>query len=205
MVIPSCCHVSSNFLAVVMVALYDQLRWVFMKFLVKGKIIWTFALKSPSKNFRCSTFKDPSNDWLDNWCRKALSNSSHVFQNIKDFIFQFWSCFQNWKVCTYGSSPSCYSFFQMWFELSSWCEPFIKRSSIQFFISTTNFSWFSMEGFQVVKIISEITMFFHNCKNGRSKVWCKLVNVSTLCLSSLCWFGVLILLSFFLFDFFLCH
>jgi hypothetical protein len=26
-----------------------------------------------------------------------------------------------------------------------------------------------------------------------------------LCLSSLCWFGVLILLSFFLFDFFLCH
>jgi hypothetical protein len=34
-----CYHVSGNFPTVVMVASFDQLRWVFMKFLVQGKVI----------------------------------------------------------------------------------------------------------------------------------------------------------------------
>ncbi len=157
------------------------------------------------QTFRFSTFKDVSNDWLDNWCIKALANISHAFQHINVFIFQFWFCFQNWKMCKKGSNPSCYNFFQMWFELSSWCEPFIKRSSTQFSIRTTNFSWFFMEGFQVMKSTSEIAMLFQYNKYGRPKVCCKPIGVSTSCFSSLCWLWIFILLVVFLLDFLLCN
>jgi hypothetical protein len=39
MVVLSCCHVYGNFFIIVVATLYDLLRWVFMKFLVQGKVI----------------------------------------------------------------------------------------------------------------------------------------------------------------------
>ncbi len=54
-----------------------------------------------------------------------------------------------------------------------------------------------------MKSISEITMLFHNNKNGKPKVWHKPIGVSTSCFYFLCWFWVFILLIVFLLDFLL--
>ncbi len=40
-------------------------------------------------NFKCSTFKDPFNDWFNKWCIKALFSRSHVFQHINEFISNY--------------------------------------------------------------------------------------------------------------------
>jgi hypothetical protein len=57
--------------------------------------------------------------------------------------------------------------------------------------------------FQVMKSTNEITMLLHNNKNGRPKVWRKLVGVSISCFYFLFWFWVFILLIVFLLDFLL--
>jgi len=49
MAIPFYCHVSGNFPMVVVAALYDQLRWVFMKFLVQGKVILNLRFEESFK------------------------------------------------------------------------------------------------------------------------------------------------------------
>ncbi len=48
-------------------------------------------------------------------------------------------------------------------------------------------------------------MLLHIYKNGRPKVWCKLVGINTSCLSSVCWFWVFILIVVFLLDFLICN
>jgi len=69
----------------------------------------------------------------------------------------------------------------MWFYFPSWGEPFVKKTSIQFIIWTTDLFWFFVKGFQIVKHTSEIIMFLHCYKYWRPKMWGKLVCVSTSC------------------------
>ncbi len=65
----------------------------------------------------CSIRKDAFNNWLYNRCKKTLSSSTHVFQQDNRLIFQFWSCFKNWKMffCSDGNCPLLYNNFHMWF------------------------------------------------------------------------------------------
>ncbi len=59
MAILFCCHVSGNFPTFVVVALYDQLRWVFMKILVQGKVILNLRFEESFKTSGARHLKIP--------------------------------------------------------------------------------------------------------------------------------------------------
>jgi hypothetical protein len=91
--IPFCCHVSSNFPTVVVVALYDQLRWVFMKFLVQGKVISNLRFE---KSFKTSGARHLKIPLMIGWtigAERPYPIARMLFKTVMIFIFQFWSCF----------------------------------------------------------------------------------------------------------------
>jgi hypothetical protein len=89
MAIFSCCHVSDNFPMVVVAALYDQLRWVFMEFLIQGKVILNLRFEESFKTSGAQHLKIPLMIGWTIGAKRLYPAARMFFKTLKISSFNF--------------------------------------------------------------------------------------------------------------------